>query len=353
VDSAYRENWLFHGPRYRGLVGLDALGDNGIEGRLKTLAANGGTLDNAGQVYGMWIALIDEVGRIAMPLRIRSVAFYEPEPAPGAVLDCRVWIRQFYSSLANADVELVHEGRLLVRIEGWEDWLFETTGRLYPLYRYPSRSLLARPDHRGFVILEDPGWLSTTVDFLKKRYLSADERAESSEKEGSRRYPEWLRGRIAAKDAVRRLLFESGHAGVYPGEVGITSDADGRPIVTTSTGRDIRVSLAHKGNLAVAIAAEGGTPGIDVERIEDRGDGFSALAFHDHELALLPPNDRAAWLTRLWCAKEAYGKSRGTGLGGNPKSLTVHRLEGERLLVEDGWVDTTVIGQHIVAWART
>jgi hypothetical protein len=213
VDSAYRENWLFHGPRYRGLVGLDALGDNGIEGRLKTLAANGGTLDNAGQVYGMWIALIDDVGRIAMPLRIRSVDFYEPEPAPGAVLDCRVWIRQFYSALANADLELVHEGRLLVRIEGWEDWLFETAGRLYPMYRYPARSLLARPDHRGFVVLEDPGWLSTTVDFLNKRYLTAQERTDSEEKEGSRRYPEGLRGRIAAQDAGRRLLFEWGHTG--------------------------------------------------------------------------------------------------------------------------------------------
>jgi phosphopantetheinyl transferase len=287
-----------------------------------------------------------------MPLRIRSVDFYEPEPAPGAVLDCRVWIRQFHSALANADLELVHEGRLLVRIEGWEDWLFETAGRLYPMYRYPARSLLARPDHRGFVVLEDPGWLSTTVDFLKKRYLTAQERTDSEEKEGSRRYPEWLRGRIAAKDAVRRLLFESGDAGGYPGEVGITSDAEGRPIVTTSTGRDIRVSLAHKGSIAVAIAAEGVTPGIDIERIEDRGDGFVALAFHEHELALLPAEDRAAWLTRLWCAKEAYGKSRGSGMGGNPKSLTVRQIEGERLLVGDAWIDTTAIERHIVAWTR-
>jgi phosphopantetheinyl transferase len=168
----------------------------------------------------------------------------------------------------------------------------------------------------------------------------------------SRRYPEWLRGRIAAKDAVRRLLFESGHAGVYPGEVGITSDAEGRPIVTTLTDRDIRVSLAHKGSIAVAIAAEGVTPGIDIERIEDRGDGFVALAFHEHELALLPAEDRAAWLTRLWCAKEAYGKSRGSGMGGNPKSLTVRQVEGERLLVEDAWIDTTAIERHIVAWTR-
>jgi phosphopantetheinyl transferase len=278
------------------------------------------------------------------------VEFFEPDPEPGTVLDCRTWIRQFSNSLARADLELLHEGRLVCRIEGWEDWLFETAGRLYPLYRFPERNLLAELDHRGFVVVEDPDWLSTTMDFLQKRYLSAAEREASREIEGTRRYPEWLRGRIAGTDAVRRLLFETGTPSLFPAEVEITSDASGRPVVTTPTGRDIRVSIAHKNNVAVAIAAEGRTPGIDIERIEERTDAFTKLAFHAEEVALLPPDDRAAWLTRLWCAKEAYGKSTGAGLSGNPKSLTVLAIDGERLRVEDRWVDTTVWGEHIVAW---
>ena len=352
IPTTYRDHWLFHGPRYQGLETFGAIADNGIRGRLTSLAARGGLLDNAGQLYGLWIALKGETDRIAMPLRIRSVDFFEPEPQPGDLVDCKVWIRQFGSNLVTADIELTRAGRVCTRIEGWDDWRFETGGRLYPLYRFPEQSLLALPHPHGFVVVEDPGWASSTIEFLTRRYLSAGEVSRGGITEGTPRFTEWLIGRIAAKDAVRKLLFEAGHRSIFPAEVEITSDESGRPIVSTSGARDIRVSIAHKKGIAVAIAAEGVSPGIDVEQIEEHGEGFEALAFHAEELAMLPEQDRAAWATRLWSAKEAVGKSRGTGLSGNPKSLRVDRIEGESLLVEDQWVDTSIISGHIVAWTR-
>jgi phosphopantetheinyl transferase len=348
--TAYRERWLFHGPRYQGLHSFGAIAEDGMRGRLISLTATGGLLDSAGQLYGLWIATHDGKGRVAMPLRIRSVAFYGPEPPDGELVDCWVWIRQAGNNVVRADLELAYEGRVYVRIEGWEDWLFETEGRLYPVYRFPERNLLAQSHHAGFVILDDPGWLSTTLDFLTKRYLSMREREAHPGIEETRRFPQWLRGRIAAKDAVRRLLYETGHPSLFPAEVEVLGDDAGRPVVETRTGRDIRVSIAHKDNLAVAIANEGSTPGIDVERIEARGEGFEMMAFYPEELALLPDEDRAAWVTRLWSAKEAAGKATGNGLSGNPKTLQIRRRAGERLLVEDRWVETTVIGEYVIAW---
>jgi len=76
----------------------------------------------------------------------------------------------------------------------------------------------------------------------------------------------------------------------------------------------------------------------------------SAFAFGPDELALLPPGDRDEWLTRFWCAKEAVGKARGTGLAGNPKGLRIEAVEADRILVEGAWVETRRRGQHVVAW---
>ena len=77
------------------------------------------------------------------------------------------------------------------------------------------------------------------------------------------------------------------------------------------------------------------------------------LAFTDAELALLPPGNRDEWLTRLWCAKEAVGKSRGTGLAGSPKALALENVEGERLLVDGCWIETCYREGFVIAWTSS
>ena len=112
----------------------------------------------------------------------------------------------------------------------------------------------------------------------------------------------------------------------------------------------MRVSIAHSGDFACALAAEGYDPGIDVETIAPRGDGFASLGFTDRELALVPVDARDEWLTRLWAAKEAFGKARGTGLAGQPKAIRINNVEGELVLVEDRRVATTKMGDLVIAW---
>ena len=157
----------------------------------------------------------------------------------------------------------------------------------------------------------------------------------------------WLLGRIAAKDAVRFRLWDDGHTDVYPVELTVTNDPDGRPRVRTSPMRDFRahdVSLAHTGEIGVAIAKarEPGAPadapgvGIDVAEITQRPASTVDFALSDGERSLLASlgGEAAEWFTRFWVAKEAAGKAEGTGLAGNPRRLAVVAATPETLTVE-------------------
>jgi phosphopantetheine--protein transferase-like protein len=138
------------------------------------------------------------------------------------------------------------------------------------------------------------------------------------------------------------------------------------------------VSIAHSGDLAVAIA--GAEPvGIDVEIVEHRDAGVEKTALTAAESALLdqivfdadgdPQRARAEAFTRFWAAKEAVSKAEGTGLEGRPAAFVVAAVEGEQLRVicdpdaREYVVDTTVVSApaasgdmpaaYVVAWTRS
>jgi phosphopantetheinyl transferase len=159
-----------------------------------------------------------------------------------------------------------------------------------------------------------------------------------------------LSGRIAAKDAVRDLLWRGGHGALFPVELAIESEASGRPIVHFGAGRDLRVSIAHKEEIAVAIAREGKDVGIDVERIEPRTDAFGEISFTKEELRLVEGEPRDEAWTRLWAAKEAAAKAQGTGLEGQLRRFPIRDRAGERLLVGDLWIETKRHGDYIISW---
>src|SRR5262249_19674632 len=126
----------------------------------------------------------------------------------------------------------------------------------------------------------------------------------------------------------------------------------GRPVVRTSTGRNLRVSIAHKGDVAVAMACEQRPVGIDIERIEARGNSFAEISFTPDELRLVQDEPRDEAMTRLWSAKEAAAKAAGTGLLGSPVRFPIRDRKGERLLVGDEWVTTKKHGDFIIGWTQ-
>jgi phosphopantetheinyl transferase len=166
---------------------------------------------------------------------------------------------------------------------------------------------------------------------------------------------QWLLGRIAAKDAVRlRTWQDAGEQHpLFPAEVRVANDERGAPLLQ-GVGADLHLSLAHTPWLGVALVHDAGPVGIDVERIEPRPERFDALVMTPEEQALLPVGrDEDEWRTRVWAAKEAAAKAARTGLEGNPRRWVLTAVDGERLQVDQRWVQTTRFEEeHVVAWTE-
>ncbi len=362
AERLYEDRWMFHGPAYRGVSEVGAVGSNGIRGTLAARPARGALLDNAGQLMGYWIMLALEVDRLAFPVRIQRIDFFGPAPKPGQRVPCDVRITEMGRTEVRADMELRVDGRVWAKIYDWADRRFDTDAALFTVLRYPEDNLLAEVRERGYCLVAEHWRSSASRELFARRYLDRRER-QAFESMGPRERRGWLLGRIAVKDAVRDWLWKRGSGPLFPIEVAVRNQDSGRPVVSGPFTEDLRVSLAHKDDVAVARVAVGHEVGIDIERVEPRGDGFAAIAFSEAERSLRSEAERDEWLTRVWAAKEAYAKSIGTGLEGNPRRFEVREVAGERLLVGQRqkpgespapeaprWVDTCRDGDHVVAW---
>jgi phosphopantetheinyl transferase len=217
----------------------------------------------------------------------------------------------------------------------------------------------------GYTLVFERWSDSATRDLIMRRYLGRDERPEYE-----RRHPlaqrQFLVGRVAVKDAVRRWLWGGGHGPLFPAEVVVANDHAGRPVARGPYGADLRVSLAHVDGAGVALVGEGVDVGIDIEKIEARHPDFERLALTGREQALDPPAgyDRDTWLTCLWAVKEAAAKATGRGLRGRPKDFEISERADSTARVGDRWVAFDVVDvrpapsghprkEHVVAWTLT
>ncbi len=350
AERIYAEGWMFHGPAYAGITRVDAIGSDAIRGELTVPSGRGAALDNAGQLFGMWGVRRLATDQMTLPSGIKRLTFFGPPPAVGERLGCTARVRTLADKNVTADLTVSRGERVWVAAEGWDLRRFDTDPKFWAIIRQGQHNLLAETRPEGFTFFEDRYVAAFTRDQLMRRFLGESER-ERLARLAPRAQRPWLAGRVAAKDAVRALLLRAGVEPLFPAEITIANDAAGKPVVRVAgSERDVRVSLAHKERLAVAIAAEGRDVGIDLERIEPRDDAFAALAFVPEELALIVGLERAEGLTRLWVAKEAVAKARGTGLGGNPRAFVVRERDGERYRIDDRWIETTRQGDFIIGW---
>jgi acyl transferase domain-containing protein len=346
----YEDRWMFHGPAFQGIVDVGVLGKDGIRGLLATPAAKGALLDNAGQLFGYWVMRKSERDRLAMPVRIGKVHFFAPHPSPGQRLQCSVRITKLGDREVVADMSLDRDGTAWAKIDAWEDRRFDTDDRLWAVMLFPEKNILSEPQPGGYVVLHDRYRSAPTRDQLARRFLGEAERREY-EKQGPRKQRSWLAGRIAAKDAVRERLWKAGHGPLFPVEVSIETGGNGEPRVAVPDGRTVHVSIAHKDEIAVAIASTEGEVGIDVERIEPRPPGFLELSFTDEEVRMIHgAPDKDEWITRLWVAKEVAAKATGMGLSGDPKRFRVTDGVGDRVLVGGHWVTLRRIETYVIGW---
>ncbi|MGW0961873.1 beta-ketoacyl synthase N-terminal-like domain-containing protein [Streptomyces gelaticus] len=339
----YTRRWMFHGPRFQGVTELTAIGDAHVRGVITTPPAPGALLDNAGQLLGYWIMSQLPTRTTVFPVGMREIRFHGAHPAPGERLDCLIRIVSVTETTLEADMQLVRRGRVWAEFKGWRDRRFDSDPHIRQVDREPEHHTLSEPQPGGWVLLHERWPDLATRELIMRNMLAGEERAayDARPPRGRR---QWLLGRIAVKDVVRRRLWDAGGGGIFPSELRVANEPTGRPYATGAYGRtlpDLHVSLAHRAEAAVAIAGRGPC-GIDIEEEIERPDGTLEVALDAQERDLLASLVRdtgepeARWFTRFWTAKEAVGKARGTGLAGAPKNFEIHTATGTALTVRAG-----------------
>lgn len=363
----YSNRRMFHGPRFQGIVAFDRIGDDGLLAQLEVLPTNNlfrsnaspkfhidpFLLDAAGQLVGYWPVECLSEGFVLFPIRIKELTLYQENLRPGQRAICQLRISDVTQRQLRAEIDVIGpDGRLWMRIAGWEDWRFYWPRSFYDFWRFPNRSTVSQT-------VEMPG-LGGDSDVECRRIepfgeigkgmwenlwahliLSRRELAEYRTMSNPLPRAQWIFGRAIAKDAVRVWVKRHYGLDLYPADVEIVPDENGKPQVDDRWLNKLgvpppRVSISHKGTVAVAAAAAHDL-GIDIEAVEPRGDAFETVAFDEGERRVLggfsgPHRDE--WVTRAWCAKEAAGKVTGFGLNGNPRSLIVESIDpGEGRIV--------------------
>ncbi len=356
--SLYGHQAMFHGPRMQSVLQLftaerfesgalhsRAADDWFADSRDRQLTIDALLLDNASQLvlYHMYEANIPAIA--LLPFHIDSVEFYDDLQAyHGQFVHGEARLVSLSRRGTHADLEVSSiEGRLLFRITGIH-----------------SRAIILSPLAQDFVHAPDTIFLSSEIpvsqfdfsvgeqaqgrcsavimkvveveipedetallwlsDYIlnpaEKKYLPSRTGAE-------RRRREWILGRIAAKDAIRICLERQYGIKVCPADIAIIPSESGAPVVLVEGLPPAfgipQVSIAHCDQQAVAIATVGSKrPGIDLERIVEREEGFRQIAFTSAERQLLECSnmDLSAALKDAvtWAVKESVAKCTGQGL---------------------------------------
>jgi 4'-phosphopantetheinyl transferase EntD len=351
--AAYAERHLFHGPRFQVLTGPVALDAQGARATLLVrapdqlfagqsapqLLLDPALLDGVGQLMALWSM---QQRRTAFPIGVGQLSLHGPTPAAGTRVPVQVRVTGTQMKVLSADVDIGDgSGGMWMRISGWKSWQFSWDQRLVDLQRFPAQYLLsdaavlpgAAPDAAGACCqrLTSQRVAGFDLMLLARHYLHTDELPAYLAKAGQApRQLQWLLGRVAVKDAARSWQRQRGGAPLHPAAFAIGSDSLGQPLLRhwPAQAPAPQISIAHSGEQAVAVAHHSAV-GIDIERIVAHDAAFLSSIAGPGEAVLLeglPAGEHAAWVTRLWCAKEALGKALGTGVRDGPRHYAAHAL---------------------------
>jgi acyl transferase domain-containing protein/phosphopantetheinyl transferase len=382
ANSVYAEQWLFHGPFFQAIAHMGKLSDKGIEGRVRVLPLEPlvkigqpatfhidlVAVDNFTQLLGAWGLDYLAEGDVMFPLRMEELEILGERPPVGTEVSCQIAIHELERHRIRVDAQFVRpDGTIWMRIKDWEDWRFHWPGCYRDSFRQPRDYLVGEelpladptsgpPAGARAVWLEPPADMGRPVwrDVLEFTQLGPEERTVHVGSAGNEEHrSQRLWGRVAAKEAARRLWLDAGLPAVYPADLTIASDEHGRPLLSrlgeAAPGLTPAISIAHADGVALALAALDPTArvGIDIEPIVDRPASFEATAFTSRERALLDRwmgPSRAEWTTRFWCAREAAAKATGLRSAGGPS-----RVEVVDVNEETGVIDVRVATEQVTA----
>ena len=212
-------------------------------------------------------------------------------PETGTLVACRIQVRDVQRHRVCVDAELVRpDGRVWIQIRDWEDWRFYWPARYRDVFRSPDTILIGEELPLPGVASRDaiavwlapPGDMARPIwrDVLEQTQLGPEEQAACLALDGPEvRRTHRLWGRIAAKEAARRLWLATGDPPRFPADLAIVGGM-GRPPRLRDLARPERndlpaISIAHTEGIVVALAARNpDTPvGIDIEPVFEGAEG--------------------------------------------------------------------------------
>ncbi|WP_218105670.1 type I polyketide synthase [Micromonospora inyonensis] len=347
ADEMYAERLMFHGPQFQGVTTIHAIGDMHVRGVVTAPVPPGALLDNALQVIGNWLITTQPIRTVALPVGLRNVQFFGPPPPAGRAFECVARVRSIDDGQLVADTQLSYQGRVWAQINGAVDRRFDSHPQARVAERFPEKYPMSLFQPEGWTMAFDC-WTDLVTRGMAARGILGGAANAEYERQPAKTRKQWMLGRIAAKDAVRARLWEDGHTDIYPIELTVGNDPDGRPWVKGREGRGMRdceVSLAHCQEIGVAIAKPrtpgepigGPGVGIDVAEIADLPAGCVLDPAETALLESLAGTDaarRQLWATRFRAARETVGKAEGVGPAGGPHPIAVRAATDEALTVE-------------------
>jgi acyl transferase domain-containing protein len=368
VADMYARRVMFHGPMYRGVTAVHAVGERHIRGRLRVPSPPGALLDSGLQLVGNWMHVILPDRNVMFPTSFGAIRFFGPTPPPGAELECVTRVHTVNERSAVADLQYVSGGRTWAQVSDCATRRFDSHPR--------SRAAETAPGRNAFAVRQPEGWVASfdywpdpaSQNSIVSLVLGADGYAEYDRQPVVSRKG-WLLSRLAVKDVVRYHLWDQDpDAEVFPIEVSVSDGAGGRPQVRGWAGLTLpgyQISAAMGRHLGVAIARPApppGVPGAGIGVAEIGGDPKLAPlpSLSGPELAVLdqvlldrafqlgafqygaagddaagPAAERQVWLARFAAAKEAAANALGAGAASPPavtaatsSAITVHGPDG-------------------------
>lgn len=326
--DVYARHRMFHGPAFQGIRTIDSVAENGLLATLEILPnteliasdrnpryqIDPHLLDAAGQLVGYWPLEFLPQGYVVLPIKIGEVTKYCDNPEPGAVIECRLHIRDVGQRTLAAHYDLIlSDGRLWMRVTGWEDWRFYWPPRAYDFWRFPKTVLASAPVE--VPALEKAGYrccFQTTAADHERDALSDEiwtrvllDRSELDEYQAlaAERRTEWLFTRTVAKDSVRGWTERYRNRQIFPADIHLQDQPGGNFLASGFWTEEFAPPMAftcfHRGS-ALAVAGR--------ERAE-----VAALAVGEAlpEDGFLP--EEIEWLGRMpdpaeWKARAIAGK---------------------------------------------
>ena len=372
---------LCSGRRLRGVSFVEAWSENGLDYQVFVPPLAGNVVFTRFPVwvvnpllmavvvsgFALWRSHERFAGAFSLPFRMRRMELPAAAPAEGARLNCYLRLTGVTPKSQLCDISVTDgNGQKLIGIQGWEELTERVPAEYCQLVMQPPLSfltqalgaeLLGRPktDVASAFVTDVPYpiferneelWLRV----ISRIVLSGPERREIREMTGSvQRRTEWLFGRIAAKEAVRRFLKDFYQARWSDADVQIWADDSGKPhalgewaqFLTTK----LDIAIAHTNQFVVAVAAANSRVGVDVElSSRDLSEEFTAGVFTPEELELATQAASPSQaVIRFWCAKEAVSKALGTGIRYSPREMNVvdYSADSGRLVMrlEGAWLD--------------